>query len=165
MGSFWAKRILFELNKYSRAIFHDNKEWCKIWSEIYLLFQNWHKEFDKFWPEHSSLKSVYLNGFFSTNVWAKKLQRSCLIGLKIDAKFEGKLTCAFKSDLKNLANFYRLKNSDLILESKMVKLNQNQNSKTSRSTRSSVKTFFYLGIKSIGKLTNIFTHVLQNRCF
>ena len=146
MGSFWAKHILFELNKYSRAIFHDNKEWCKIWREIYLLFQNWHKEFDKFWPEHSSLKSVYLNGFFSTNVWAKKLQRSCLIGLKIDAKFEGKLTCAFKSDLKNLANFYRLKNSDLILESKMVKLNQNQNSKQADRPDRVWKTFFYLGI-------------------
>ena len=25
--------------------------------------------------------------------------------LKIDAKFEGKLTCAFKNDMKNLANF------------------------------------------------------------
>ena len=25
--------------------------------------------------------------------------------LNIDAKFEGKLTCAFKNDMKNLANF------------------------------------------------------------
>ena len=25
--------------------------------------------------------------------------------LKIDAKFEGKLTCAFKNDMKNLLNF------------------------------------------------------------
>ena len=27
------------------------------------------------------------------------------MALKIDAKFEGKLTCAFKNDVKNLANF------------------------------------------------------------
>ena len=27
------------------------------------------------------------------------------MALKIDAKFEGKLTCAFKNDMKNLANF------------------------------------------------------------
>ena len=27
--------------------------------------------------------------------------------LKIDAKFEGKLTCAFKNDMGNLANFYQ----------------------------------------------------------
>ena len=49
--------------------------------------------------------------------------------LKIDSKYEGKLTCAFKNDMKNLANFHRLKNSDLILESKMAELNQNKNSK------------------------------------
>ena len=42
--------------------------------------------------------------------------------------FEGKLAGAFKNDKRNLANFHRLKNSDLILESKMVKLNQNKNS-------------------------------------
>ena len=38
------------------------------------------------------------------------------MALNIDAKFEGKLTCAFKNDMRNLANFHRLKNSDFILE-------------------------------------------------
>ena len=28
------------------------------------------------------------------------------MALKIDAKFEGKLTCTFKSDMKSLANFH-----------------------------------------------------------
>ena len=28
--------------------------------------------------------------------------------LKIDAKFEGKLTCAFKNDMRNLANMHML---------------------------------------------------------
>ena len=51
------------------------------------------------------------------------------MALKIDAKFEGKLTCAFQNDMRNLANFHRLKNSGLILESKMVELNQNKYSK------------------------------------
>ena len=27
--------------------------------------------------------------------------------LKIDAKFEGKMTCAFKNDMRNLANFHQ----------------------------------------------------------
>ena len=49
--------------------------------------------------------------------------------LKIDAKFEGKRTCAFKNKMRNLTNFHRLKNSDFILESKMAELNQNQNLK------------------------------------
>ena len=53
-----------------------------------------------------------------------------MIALKIAAaKFEGKLTYAFKNDNKALENFHRLKNSDFILESKMVELNQNKNSK------------------------------------
>ena len=29
--------------------------------------------------------------------------------LNIDAKFQRKLTCAFKNDMRNLANFYWLK--------------------------------------------------------
>ena len=51
------------------------------------------------------------------------------MGLKIDTKFEGKLTWDFQNDRSNLVNFHSLKNSDFILESKMVELNQNENSK------------------------------------
>ena len=51
------------------------------------------------------------------------------MAVRIAEKFEEKLTCAFKNDMKNLANFYRLKNSDFILESKLVELNKNKNSK------------------------------------
>ena len=29
------------------------------------------------------------------------------MALNIDAKFEGKMTCAFKNDMTNLANFYQ----------------------------------------------------------
>ena len=52
-----------------------------------------------------------------------------MIALKIDVKVEGKLTYHFKNDVKNLANFHRLNNSDFILESKMVDLNQNKHLK------------------------------------
>ena len=31
----------------------------------------------------------------------------CLITLKILTKFEGKLSCASKNDMRNLANFYQ----------------------------------------------------------
>ena len=51
------------------------------------------------------------------------------MALKIDAKFEGRLTRAFNDDTRTLANFHRLGNSNFVLESKMVELNQNQNSK------------------------------------
>ena len=86
------------------------------------------------------------------------------MALNIGAKFEGKVTFAFKSDMKNLAYFKRLKNSNFILENKMVELNQNKNSHiTTRSTRCSVKTLFYFGNKWLSQLTKLFTHVLQNR--
>ena len=49
------------------------------------------------------------------------------MALKIDAKLEGKLTCVFKHDMRNLAYFHRLKNSEFILESKMAELNKNKN--------------------------------------
>ena len=68
MGFFWAKYILFKLKMYIRVIFHETEEGCKVWRGIDLSFQNWHKEFDKFWPEHSKVSLIFtLMGFF----WAK----------------------------------------------------------------------------------------------
>ena len=51
------------------------------------------------------------------------------MALKIDTKFEGNWRVLSKNGMRNLANFHRLKNSDFILESKMMELNQNKNSK------------------------------------
>ena len=68
MGTFWAKYILFKLKKYREIIFHETEEGYKIWREIELSFQNWHKEFDKTWPEHSKVSKIFiLVGSF----WAK----------------------------------------------------------------------------------------------
>ena len=68
MGSFWAKYILFELKKYRGIIFHETEERYKIWRGINLSFQNWHKEFDKIWVEHSKFSKIFiLMGSF----WAK----------------------------------------------------------------------------------------------
>ena len=60
------------------------------------------------------------------NAWAIKkcTEELYLMALNIYAKLERKLTCAFKSDMKNLACFNRLKNSDYNLESKVEELNQ-----------------------------------------
>ena len=66
--------------------------------------------------------------------------------LKIDAKFEGKLTCAFKNDMKNLTNFHRLKNSVLILESKNGGTNQNKNPKQPDRPDAMWKFYFTLEI-------------------
>ena len=66
--------------------------------------------------------------------------------LRIDAKFEGKVTRAFKIDMKNLANFHRLKNSDFILESKMGQINKNKNSKQSDWPDAVWKLYFILKV-------------------
>ena len=68
MGSFWAKYILFELKKYRGVIFHDSEEGYKIWRGIDLSFQNWHKEFDKFWPEQSKVSKIFN---LMRSFWAK----------------------------------------------------------------------------------------------
>ena len=49
--------------------------------------------------------------------------------LESDAKFEGRVTWTSKNDMRNLANFHRLKKSDFILLSKMAELSKNKNSK------------------------------------
>ena len=70
VGSFWAKYILFELKRYKGVIFHETEEGYKIWRGMDLSFQNWHKEFDKFWPEHSKVSKIFtLMGSF----WAMYL--------------------------------------------------------------------------------------------
>ena len=68
MGSFWVKYILFEMKNYREVIFHETKEGYKIWGGIDLSFQNWHKEFGKFWPEHSRVSKMFtLMGSFWAN--------------------------------------------------------------------------------------------------
>ena len=56
-----------------------------------------------------NLKNLHFNGLLLTkvcNVWAKKCPAELfLIALKIDSKFEGTLTCAFRNDMRNLAKF------------------------------------------------------------
>ena len=59
--------------------------------------------------------------------------------LKSDAKCEGKRTCAS-------GNFHRLKNSDFILESKMVELNKNNTSKQLNQQDAVRKLYFTLEI-------------------
>ena len=61
------------------------------------------------------------------NVWAKKVKWIYVWWhWRLIQNLTGKLTCAFKNDLTNSADFHRLENSDFI---KMVELNQNKNPK------------------------------------
>ena len=68
------------------------------------------------------------------------------MALKIDAKFERKLTCAFRNYIRNLLSVHRLKNSHFNLERKMTELNQNKNSKQLDRTGAVRKLYFTLEI-------------------
>ena len=74
--------------------------------------QNWHEEFDKSWPEYSKIsKKFHFNGLSLTkvyNVWDKKnTEELSLKAINIDARFEWKLTCGFKNDIRNWEIFTR----------------------------------------------------------
>ena len=65
MASFCLKLKMYELKIYRGVMCHENEEWCKIWRGIDLSVQNWHEEFDKFWPKHSKIsKRCTLIGCF-----------------------------------------------------------------------------------------------------
>ena len=58
MASFFLKLKMCELKIYRVVMCHDNEEWCKNWREINLSVQNWHEEFDEFWPKHSKISKI-----------------------------------------------------------------------------------------------------------
>ena len=68
MGSYWAKYILFELKMNRGVICHENEEGYTICRGIDSSFQNWHKEFDKIWPEHSKVSKIFI---LMGSYWAK----------------------------------------------------------------------------------------------
>ena len=49
----------------------------------------------------------------------KKVGELCLMASNIDTTFEGKLTCAFKNDMKNVANFHQSMFESLKIETLM----------------------------------------------
>ena len=56
-----------------------------------------------------NLKNLHFNRLLLTKVyvWAKKIiEKLCLVALNTDAKFEAKITCAFKNDMRNLVNIH-----------------------------------------------------------
>ena len=67
IACFYLKLKMYELKIYRGVICHENEEWCKNWRGTDLSVQNWHEEFDEFWPEHSKISKICtLMGFFWT---------------------------------------------------------------------------------------------------
>ena len=111
MTSFRLKLEMYELKIYRGVMCHDNEEWCKNWRGIDLSVQNWHEEFDEFWPEHSEIsKKMHFNWMLLTkvyHVWAKKVHRSYFDGTEYWCKIWRKTDFALKNDMRSLANFHQ----------------------------------------------------------
>ena len=58
MGFFSPKLKICELKIYRKSICHDNEKRCKIGREIDLSLENWHEDFDEFWPKHSKISKI-----------------------------------------------------------------------------------------------------------
>ena len=105
---FWPKYIMFELKKYGGVIFHESREWCKIWRKIDLWFGKRHQEIGKISLEHtkvSKLGLLLVPYIQSRNCMSLKFTGElCVMTMKNYAKFEKELTSRFKTDMRNLIN-------------------------------------------------------------
>ena len=102
---------MFELKIYRGVLRHDSEGWCKIWTRTDSSVQNWHEEFDEFWLlALENNKNLHFNGLLLNkvyNVLAKKsIEELYLMALNIATSFDGKVTCSFKNEMRNLANFH-----------------------------------------------------------
>ena len=87
------------------------------WTVIDLSVQNWHKEFDEFWPQHLEItKNCTLMGCFWSNyrMFELKIYRGVMFnGTECWCKTWRKTDFAFKTDMRNLANFHQNRSESL----------------------------------------------------
>ena len=92
-----------------RSIFHDTREWCKIWRKSDFCFQKWHEEFQKFSPEHLKNSKLGLSWDSFVQSWKCMSLRFtgelCAMRVKNAAKIEEESTSQVKTDMSNLINF------------------------------------------------------------
>ena len=121
MGFFCSKKKMHKLKNYRGNMCNDTEEWWNIWWGIDWSFQSRHKEFDKFWLEHSKVSKICsLMGCF----WPKyimlelKKYREVIFNdtRKWNKIWRGTEFPVFKIDLRNLKahfqvwdNFWQLK--------------------------------------------------------
>ena len=95
IGCFCPKQRMYELKIYRGVVCHENEEY-KIWRGTDLSFNIDMRNLMNFnlRTQKSKEFALWLAALIKVyNVWAKKsTEKLCLMALKIDAKFEGKLT-------------------------------------------------------------------------
>ena len=97
-----------------------------------MSFQNWHEEFNEFWVEHSKISKIctLISCFWPKYIIFKLKNYGWVIfdGIEDWCNIWKKTNLCFQKWNEEFCEHSRLKNSDFILESKMVELNQNKNS-------------------------------------
>ena len=56
----WSFPVMFNLKKNRWVIFHDTREWCKIWRKPNLWFGKYNEEFSKFSPKYLKVSKLGL---------------------------------------------------------------------------------------------------------
>ena len=84
---------MYEFKIYRGVMCHDHEEWCKIWKGMGFPFQNWHEEFEGFWPDHSKICTL-MGSFWPKYIMfeLKMYRRAMFDGAEDWCKIEGKLT-------------------------------------------------------------------------
>ena len=111
IGSLLAKYILFELKKYRGIICPEAEEGYKIWRGIDSSFENWHKEFDKFWPEPSKVSMIFTS---MGSLWGKCIlfelkNYTGVIYHETEEEYKawGGIDLSFQTGIRNLTIFDR----------------------------------------------------------
>ena len=94
-----------------RILCHGNEEWCKIWRGIDLSVQNWHEEYDEFWPEHSKISKIctLMDCFWPKYIMfeLKKYREVMFDGTEYWCKTWRKNDLCFQKSQRNLAYFHQ----------------------------------------------------------
>ena len=98
---------MFEL-KNIEISFMTRESDAKLGKELTCQFKIDMSNLTNFDPGTQKSQKFAFNGLPSTKCLSlQSTEESCLMALKIDAKFEGKLACASKNNMRNLADFYQ----------------------------------------------------------
>ena len=91
----WATNYM----RYRGVISNDTEEWWKVWREIDLSFQNWHKEFDEFWPQNSKVSKTYaFMGCFWPNYIMFELKKYTRVAFEQDVLLHSRLVQNLKEN-------------------------------------------------------------------
>ena len=108
MGSFYPKYIMFQLEDFRGIMCHDTEECCKFKEKLTCALKNDIRNLVSFHASRRKSENLYFDWILLSKAYKdldEKVQKSCLMTLKSDAKFEEKLTLGSKNDMRNLVNF------------------------------------------------------------